>query len=220
MCENFLLPSLALAALLTLAGCDGKSETELLASAKSYLQKDDPKAAIIQLKNALQQQPSSGEARFLLGQALLESGDAAGAEVELRRALELEYPSSRVTPPLAQAVLRQGAFDKLTQQFAEVELDDKAAMVALQLVLADAYRAQGATDKARAALGKVLTLESQSVPALLALAQLKAVAGEFDSALAATDELLGQHPDSADAWRLKGDLLYAPRREHGLRPRR
>lgn len=207
MREIHLLQALVLAVSLALAGCSGKSETELLGSAKGYLQKNDPQAAIIQLKNALQQQPSSGEARFLLGQALLTSGDAAGAEVELRRALELKYDATQVTPLLAQSMLRQGAFDKLTKQFGDADLSDKAAMVALQLALADAYRAQGAPDKARAALGKALALAPQSLPTLLALAQLKAAAEEYDSALAATDELLAKYPDSVDAWRLKGDLL-------------
>ena len=126
----------ALASLLP--ACADDSEAQLIASARSYLAKNDTKAAVIQLKNALQQQPSSAEARFLLGQALLESGDPAGAEVELRRAMDLKYDAARVTPLLARALLRQGEFDKLTQQFASTELSDAKAMGTLQLALADA----------------------------------------------------------------------------------
>lgn len=64
-----------------LSACGAKGEDELMASAKGYLQKQDYKAATIQLKNLLQQKPSSAEARFLLGTALLEGGDAVGAEI-------------------------------------------------------------------------------------------------------------------------------------------
>ncbi len=207
MRNRHLLQTTVLACLLALAGCGGQSEAELLASAKDYLKKNDPKAAVIQLKNALQQQPSSGEARFLLGQALLESGDAAGAEVELRRAAELQYPAPQLNVLLAQAMLRQGEFDKLTRQFGSTELGDPAAMVTLQLALADAYRAQGAKDKARAAVDKALAAQPDALAALLARAQMLAVADDLDAALAATDELLARHADSADAWRLKGELL-------------
>ena len=79
-----------LSALLTglLAGCGGDNPDSLVASGKEFLAKNDNKAAIIQFKNALQQSPDLGEARFLLGKALLEGGDPRGAEVELRRAAD------------------------------------------------------------------------------------------------------------------------------------
>ena len=104
-------------------------------------------------------------------------------------------------------MLRQGEFDRLTKEFADVELSDKAAMIALQLAVSDAYVALGVPDKARASLGKALALDSKSLPTLLRLAEMKAAAGEFDNALAELDALLVAHGDSADAWKLKGDLL-------------
>src|SRR5215470_20248018 len=72
-------------------GCS-KTETPdaLIASAKDYATKNNYSAAVIQLKNALQQTPNNGEARLLLGQFLLETRDPASAEKELRRALELK----------------------------------------------------------------------------------------------------------------------------------
>src|SRR5687767_9198099 len=91
--------SLALAEMLALlAACGGKDEPELMASAKQYIEKRDHKAAITELKNMLEKNPQSGEARFLLGQALLESGDPLGADVELKRALEYRHPESAVAP--------------------------------------------------------------------------------------------------------------------------
>ena len=50
-----------------LSGCGGDKPDTLIASGKEFLAKNDNKAAVIQFKNALQQNPNLGEARFLLG---------------------------------------------------------------------------------------------------------------------------------------------------------
>ena len=52
----------ALAAI-AIAGCGGQKPEALLASGKDYLEKNDTKAAIIQLRNALQKDPELAEAK-------------------------------------------------------------------------------------------------------------------------------------------------------------
>ena len=64
-----------------LFGC-AEDPDQLIASARESLQQHETQTAIIQLKNALQQRADSPEARFLLGRALLESGDGVAAAVE------------------------------------------------------------------------------------------------------------------------------------------
>ena len=80
----------AVTAALLITACGGDNPDTLLASARDYLAKNDAKAAVIQIKNVLQNAPNSAEARYLLGKALMASGDPAGAEVELRKAMEAE----------------------------------------------------------------------------------------------------------------------------------
>jgi cytochrome c-type biogenesis protein CcmH/NrfG len=63
-----------------------ESAQELVASAKTKLDKEDSKGAVIQLKGALQQNPQLAEARFLLGKALLAEGKVGEAMVELEKA--------------------------------------------------------------------------------------------------------------------------------------
>ena len=70
-----------------LASCSrGDSPEQLVAEAVKYQKQGDRKAAIIQLKNALQKKPDDAEARFLLGSIYIETGEALSAEKELRRA--------------------------------------------------------------------------------------------------------------------------------------
>ena len=116
----------ALLVALLLVACGDKPE-DMISSAKDYLAKNDSKAAVIQIKNALQKNPDLPEARYLLGKALMESGDAAGAETELRKALALNHPQDQVIPPLANALLAQGQAKKITDEFGKTTLTDKTA---------------------------------------------------------------------------------------------
>jgi thioredoxin-like negative regulator of GroEL len=98
-----LLPRLATIAVLVVltasfSGCGGESAQELLASAKTKLEKEDSKGAVIQLKSALQQSPQLPEARFLLGKALLAEGKVGEALVELEKARDLKHPEDAVLP--------------------------------------------------------------------------------------------------------------------------
>src|SRR5215470_15714350 len=83
-----------------LVGCGPRTPDALVISAKEYIAKGDRNEAVIQLKNALSQNPDLPEARYMLGKLLLETGDIASAEKELKKALELKYPYDLVAPPL------------------------------------------------------------------------------------------------------------------------
>ena len=86
-------------------------------SARALMAKKDYNAAQLQIKTLLQAKPDSAEGRFLLGQVMLESGDAAGAEAELRRALELGQSEVTVLPLLSGAMVGLGKGALLLQQF-------------------------------------------------------------------------------------------------------
>lgn len=199
----------ALLVALALAGCGQKPEA-MIVSAKEYLAKNDRKAAVIQIKNALQSDPNLPEARFLLGSTLLESGDPVGAETELRKALDLKYPQTAVIPPLAQSMLAQGQAKKITDEFSATELSTPQAKANLQMTLASAYAMQDKPDRTQAALDAALAAVPGYAPALVAEAREKARRGDFDGALAMVDDVLAKSPRSFEAWKLKGDiLLYA-----------
>ncbi|MEO8857147.1 MAG: XrtA/PEP-CTERM system TPR-repeat protein PrsT [Burkholderiaceae bacterium] len=200
-----LVSSLMLA--LLLSACGGDNADTMLASARDYLAKNDPKAAVIQLKNALQKNPDLPEARFLLGTALLRGGDPVGSETELRKALALKHPQELVLPPLAKAMLAQGQARKVTDEFGQVELSKPPAQAELKTILAAAYAAQGKADLSQAALTAALAADPDYGPALLVQARQKAVQKDFDGALSSVDAIIAKSPKDQDAWKFKGDVL-------------
>lgn len=202
---------LALASLLaaSLLACSEKPET-MLSSAKDYLAKNDNKAAVIQIKNALQSKPDMPEARFMLGTTLLASGDPAGAETELRKAMALKHPQDLVIPPLAKAMLAQGQARKLTDELATTALGTPATQANFLTTMATAYAMQSKPEPAQGALKAALAADPAYAPAQIMLARQKAGQNDMDGALLILEEVIAKNPDNHDAWKLKGDiLLYA-----------
>jgi len=90
-------------------GCSEKGAEDYLQEAAAYSAKDDPKAAVVALKNAVQVAPRSAIARFELGRINLALSNFEEASKELTRALEYGYSESKVIPPLAEALHRSSA---------------------------------------------------------------------------------------------------------------
>ncbi len=202
-------PTLLTLATALLVACGGAADKDYMASARSYLDKGDHKAAVIQLKSALQRDPKSAEARYLLGKSLLEVGDVAGASVELRKAFEAKYEPRLVAPPLARAMLAQGELRNVITQFGELQLADKTAATDLKVSVATALYGMNLADRADKALGEALEL-SPGHPAAKLL-QARVVASQGDTARARTlvDEVLAADPKMAEAHMLSGELLLA-----------
>jgi putative PEP-CTERM system TPR-repeat lipoprotein len=190
-----------------LAACSGDNPETLLASAKQYMAAKDPKAAQIQLKNALQKVPESAEARYLLGKVFLDLGDPVSATVELEKARALNHPAAQVVPPLAFAMVGQGQRKKAIEQFGATTLGDAAADADLQTTLAIAHALQGDSAQANAALTKALRFAPDHAPALLFQARLKAGSGDLDGATALVDQVLAKNPKNDDALVLRGNLV-------------
>jgi len=211
-------PKLIATSLLTaclLAACGGESYDSLMASAKTSIGKGDSKTAIIQLKNALQKSPESGEARFMLGKAFLDVGDSRSAEVELGKAITLKYSADQVVPLMARAQVGNEAFKQLIEQQGNTKLSDPKAQADLLTSLAIAFESTGASDKANAAIAEALQLQPDYPPTQTLQVRLKARDGDFAGALQMIDSLLQRDPKLAEVWRLKGDILMVGRRVEG-----
>ena len=189
-----------------LVGCGNNSPQALIASARASMAKNDDKTAIIQIKNALQADPNSGEARFLLGSVLLEQGDFVAADLELHKAQALHFSPDLVTPKLAAVMLAQSQYRKLTDEYAHTQLGTAAANADLDTSLAYAYAMLGQREPSDAALKAALAAAPDFEPALVAQARFVARAGDPDAAIALADKVLQRDPKSVEALRLKGDV--------------
>ena len=202
-------PMAVIAATLIVLGCGNGSPEEMMASAKGYLEKDNPAAAIIQIKNVLSKNPNSPEARLLLGRALLESGDPIAAELELRKAIELQAPAGQVTPLLANALIAQGKAKKVIDELAQTPTANTEELAELKTVVGHSYAMLGNVDMAQTVFNEALAAKQNHAPAQLGLARLQAIKGNFAEANKIVDEILIKTPREADAWRFKGDLQRA-----------
>ncbi len=214
--RNSILRGFLLALVVAMLSACTKTPEGLVASAKEYLAKGDQKAAVIQLKNALQQNPALAEARFLLGAALFDTGDLPSSEKELRKALELEYPADQVVPTLVRVMVAGGRFKAAIDEFGTASIGSPQATAELKSALGQAYFATG-----NAAAGESRLRSGSGRPARLctgdprAWRSMKAAAGDIPGALASIDAALAKTPTFAEGWFFKGDLLVAQGQRDG-----
>src|SRR5688572_18153420 len=162
-----------LSAVTLLSACTREESSDaLIKSAKTYMAKYDTNAAIIQLKNVLQKEPNHPEARFLLGTASLQNGDAVTAEKELRRARELKYPDDQVIPPLARSLAALGQYKKLLDEFGGVQLPTPGGKAQLQTAIGQAHFALGNRNAAATAFAEALRDDPSYTAASLGQAKL------------------------------------------------
>ncbi len=200
--------------LVALFGCSaGDSSKDLIASAKALMEKREFASAVVQLKSALQQNPSTSEARFLLGKALLEVGDAAGALVELRKAEEAQTPDALLAPEMARALLAAGEASRIVEQYAQLTLSDGRAIADLKTSLASAYMAKGNVELAQSAASAALQAQPDYAPAVIVMARLDLGDGKIDNALAQLDGVLSRDAGNEAAGLLKGEILLNVKRD-------
>jgi putative PEP-CTERM system TPR-repeat lipoprotein len=196
------------AALLILAAstlpalADAQKAQTYIQDARKMQQKGDVRAAVIQLKNAVQADPDNGEARLELGIAELRIGDAASAEKELRAARARKVEEERIAPSLAQALLRQRKYQELLDDVpagkrsaaaeAEIRLDRGYALLALK-------RRQEAGQAMEEA---VALMPKPGARAQLGLAEVKVANGDLDAAGAIVQQAVAAQPDFAAGWLL------------------
>ena len=119
-----------------LSGCAPKGDA-LYTRAEQSLAKGNVQAAVIDLKNLLQDEPQNAQARALLGRALVASGDADAGAIELQKAKELGAPRSLTLVPDCQVMVAHGEYERVLAE-CQPEVGDAADKADLRLVLGSA----------------------------------------------------------------------------------
>lgn len=180
---------------------------KLMEQARQALAQNQPRVAIIFLKNAVSAAPKDSEAHFQLGAALLKTGDTASAERELRSARQYGASDERVLPVLFSAMLARSEGRQLLAQFPAPAEGDTSAIASETLRARGMALSQTGDQKgAAASLDQALSFD-RSRGNLLARAQLARGMGDNDLALKLTDETLSKSPKDVVALVTKVDLL-------------
>jgi putative PEP-CTERM system TPR-repeat lipoprotein len=197
--------AMALLIAIGLSGCGKSSDpAALIAEARQYQQKGDTKAAIIQLKNALQKNPDDSEARFALGEIYSETGDALSAEKELRKALSLGISRDRVMPVIGKSLLAQGQFQKVIDETSSGTLSPE-----LLVLRGTAFLGLGKANEAKQVFQQALDQKPDSSLALTGMARYAASVNDMDSASRYIEQAVAKNPSDSEAWLFKGDLSRA-----------
>ncbi len=179
---------------------------ELYADAIKQLEAGDTAAAVIQLKNALQNDPGHAPSRLKLGKLYLETGDAASAEKELRRARSLGVDRVQWESALGEAFLEQGKSGDLLSTLSPAENRsprEQAEVLVLRgraLLLDEDYPA------ADAAFDEALLADAQLAEAWLGKARASQHAGDPDKVREYVSKALAIDPESADAYVMRAHL--------------
>ncbi len=176
-----------------------------LEDGKSYIAKGDLASAVIQLKNAVRDNPDSGEARWLLGQTYTQIGDFPSAEKELRAAVRLGVDEALVVSDFALSYLRQGKF---TEILAEIQSGERDPLIEASVLAYRGFAHLGLNkfDEAEVALAKALKLAPNIAITHLGMAVLHRSKQDLVSAEESVDRALANDPDFLEALNLKGRL--------------
>jgi putative PEP-CTERM system TPR-repeat lipoprotein len=198
--------ALALSLGMALGGCQRSTDpAALIAEARHYRQRGDVNAAVIQLKNALQQDPDNRDARRLLGEVYIDQADAVSAEKELRRALQLGTPSTELLILLGKSMLLQGQYQRLLDELTSVP--DPAGRPAMLALRAGALLGLDNRADAAALFEQALKADPKQPDALRGLARIAVADRQPAQAAKLVERALAAHPADADSLRFQGDLL-------------
>lgn len=202
------LNALTLVALASaLVGCSDPSSTDSMAAAKGHMAKQEWSSAVVELKSALQKAPNSGEARYLLGVALLEQGLEAQAAVELGKASEAGFDDEQLAPKLARAWLGTGRPKEVVQTYRKTSLNRAHEQAELKTALAVAYARLNQRAEAEAAVDEALRADPRHPWALVTKARVHASSGKFDEAMKLLDVAMVPGSSNGEAQLLRAALF-------------
>ncbi|MBP9035579.1 MAG: tetratricopeptide repeat protein, partial [Pseudomonadales bacterium] len=198
-----------LAVMPALGSADDEQAAKYYEDALSRFEANDLEGAIVQLKNALQEDPKMIAAQVLLGKAHLRSADPAAAETALEKALELGVSRSEVTVPLAQAFYEQGHYDELIAQLQPDATATQSQRAELLVLRGHAYKMLGQREEAAQTYRRARAADPRYVPSILSEADLLAEEGKRDDAGQLIEQALALAPNDPAVWTRKASVAHA-----------
>jgi putative PEP-CTERM system TPR-repeat lipoprotein len=196
----------------SLYGCDSTAnltEQEHIQRAKDFETKGDLNTSVIELKNALQKNPNSAQARLLLGQVYLKSEQGVEAEKELLRAKSLGVGDDAIKPLLAESLLEQGEYQRLLSEISLTGSESAAHKAKILRMFGDAKLGLHRLEEACLLYADSVNFDASHVPAHWGLMKCAFAKGRLEEARSHMQAALKIEPNNADSWVLLGDLELA-----------
>ena len=175
--QGFRILSVAVA--LTLVACAPKGE-KLYARAEASLLKGDTNAAVIDLKNLLQDDPENARARALLGTALVNSGQITMGEVEIKKAKDLGAPNAMLLVPSCRVLLAKAQYEQALTE-CKPEAGSTQDKLALQLITGAALLGLNRAVEAKAVYESVVGATPDNVEAWIGYASAVKITDGMDA---------------------------------------
>ncbi|MEC5387568.1 XrtA/PEP-CTERM system TPR-repeat protein PrsT [Uliginosibacterium sp. H3] len=170
--------------------------------------KNDMDGAVIQLKNALQQDNRLLAAHVLLGRALFRSGNISAAEAAFNDALRLGVNRSEVLALLARVYLLQGQPKMVIERITPDGLPPEAKVEVLSL-RGLAFADMGDYPQASRSFEDARAIDPASVVPLLAEIPILLTQRKMDRARFLADRAVALAPTNADAWNMSASVAHA-----------
>lgn len=177
-----------------------------LSNARAALKKGDLRAAQIELRNAIRNDPQNAEAHYLLGRVSIELGDPVAAERSAASARDRGYDPAQAVPLLAQAMLAQNKFDALLEA---LKPEGKNSSLDASILVSRGYAQIGLKrpEDAQKSFAEAQAIAPNAVEPLLADARLAVARADLATAEARIERAITAQPKSAEALLAKSQLL-------------
>lgn len=192
-----------------ISGCDqlrNFSEQELVQRAKDFQNKGDIKASVIELKNALQKNPSNAEARWLLGEIYIQAGQGREAEKELLKARQLGVDPESLVVSLGQARLLQRQYAEVLDETRPSEKTSTKNFARILQVRGEALLGLRKVNEGCAEFKHSFQTDASNAPTYWGLAKCAVFSGNPEEARTQLEDALKVDPGNATTWMLMGDL--------------
>lgn len=192
----------ALAAALLLVACGARlTAEERMELARDQISTGDAPTAVIQMKNVLQDDPANVEARVLLAEASLRSGDIETAAKEYRRALDLGADVDTFRLQYAEALVRGGAGSEALEVTDPAQAGESPELSYWRGL---AFLRTGQTEEAKAMLEAIADEPTVRLRARIGLARVALVSQRPADAIAQLQSLGDEATGESDYWEVMG----------------
>lgn len=207
-CVQTVVSGLLVAYLTSAAAATPQKAASFYEDALRRFERQDTSGAVIQLKNALQQDRRMLPAHLLLGKALLKQGDVKGAEAAFEEALNQGVDRSEVVLPLGQIYIAIGRPEFVIDRIPATGLPP-AMQVEVLSMRGTAYIELGKMRLATQSFEDARALDPKSVTPLIAEIPMLLSLDQPDQAKAVAAKAIELAPNSGAAWNMHASVLHA-----------